>query len=296
MNAAYATDHARPVIPFIVATAAILLFTTMDAIVKSMPSRVPTIELVAMRFIFGIPLVLLVKWRMGAEWPTLSSWKANAPRGVLNVASTLLFFTALRRLSFAEALTLGYLAPLMLAVMAAFVLKERLRPGVLGAVSLGLCGVGVIAWNSIEGQQAVSGDLIGIAAAFGSAVTYATNNLMLRSQAQRDSAISIVLIQHVVPSAIALPIAVAAWQAPPVPVWFVFPLLAMLGVSGHFLLTWAYRRALAGVLASVDYLALPYAALIGFVFFHEVPSGAVWGGAGLIVGACLGDTGNAAYG
>jgi drug/metabolite transporter (DMT)-like permease len=52
----------------------------------------------------------------------------------------------------------------------------------------------------------------------------------------------------------------------------------MLGVSGQFLLTWAYRRAMAGVLASVDYLALPYAALLGFVFFHEVPSGADRGG------------------
>jgi hypothetical protein len=59
------TDVARPAIPFIVATAAILLFTTMDAIVKAIPNRVPTIELVAMRFIFGIPLVLLVKWRTG---------------------------------------------------------------------------------------------------------------------------------------------------------------------------------------------------------------------------------------
>lgn len=89
------------------------------------------------------------------------------------------------------------------------------------------------------------------------------------------------------PSAVALPIAAASWQAPPAPIWFIFPLLAILGVGGQFLLTWAYRRALAGVLASVDYLALPYAALLGFVFFHEVPSGAVWGGAALIVAASL---------
>jgi len=291
MNATYATDHARPAIPFIVATAAILLFTTGDALVKAVPNRVPTIELVAMSFVFGIPLVLLAKWRMRAEWPTLSSWRANAPRGVLTVASMLLFFTALRRLPFAEVLTLSYLAPLMLALMAVFVLNERLRLDVLGAVLLGLCGVGVIAWNSIAGQPAVSGDLIGIAAAFGSAATYAMNNLMLRSRAQRDSATSIVLIQNVVPSVVALPIAAAAWQAPPVPVWFVFPLLAILGVSGQFLMTWAYRRVPAGVLASADYLALPYAALLGFVFFNEVPSGAVWGGAGLIVGACLVVTG-----
>ena len=121
----------------------------------------------------------------------------------------------------------------------------------------------------------------------GSAVTYALNNLMLRSQAKRDSATSIVLIQHVVPSLIALPLAVPFWQTPPAPIWFVFPLLAAFGVSGHFLLTWAFGRAPAGVLASVDYLALPYAALLGFAFFGEMPAPAVWAGAALIVGACV---------
>jgi drug/metabolite transporter (DMT)-like permease len=287
MKATDTTDHARPAIPFMVATAGILLITTMDAIVKALPHYVPAIELVAMRFAFGIPLVLLAMWRIRAGWPTLSSWQANAPRGVLNVASNLLFFIALRRLPLAEALTLSYLAPLMLVLMAASVLGERVSRSVLSAVLLGLCGVGVIAWGSLAGQLVLSGDLIGIAAAFGAAVTYATNNLMLRSQAQRDSAISIVLIQHVVPSIVALPIAVASWEAPPAPVWFVFPLLATLGVSGQFLLTWAYRRAMAGVLASVDYLALPYAAFVGFVFFDEVPSGAVWVGAALIMGASL---------
>jgi drug/metabolite transporter (DMT)-like permease len=292
MKATDATNHVRPVIPFMVATAAILLFTTMDAIVKALPQSIPAIELVATRFAFGIPLVLLAMWRMRSGWPRLSSWKANAPRGVLNVASTLLFFIALRRLPLAEALTLSYLAPLMLALMAASVLGERLSRSALSAVLLGLCGVSVIAWGSVASNLVLSGDLIGIAAAFGSAVTYATSNLMLRNQAQRDSAISIVLIQHVVPSILVLPIAMASWQAPAATVWFIFPMLAMLGVGGQFLVTWAYRRALAGVLASVDYLALPYAALLGYVFFHEVPSGSVWGGAALIMGASLIVTGS----
>ena len=83
MNAAYATDHARPAIPFIVATAAILLFTTMDAIVKAMPNRVPTIELVAMRFIFGIPLTVwtsrLSAGRQFRRWRLLQTPEENAP-------------------------------------------------------------------------------------------------------------------------------------------------------------------------------------------------------------------------
>jgi S-adenosylmethionine uptake transporter len=287
MMPAHAAEHARPTAPFMVATAAILLFTTMDAVVKALPHSVPTIEVVAMRFVFAIPVALLAIWHTGARRPTLASWKANAPRGVLSVLSTVLFFTALRRLPFAEALTLGYLAPLMAALMAAFVLGERLRAGVLGAILLGLAGVGVIAWDTLADRQAMSGDLVGIAAASGSAVAYAAGNVMLRSQAQRDAATSIVLIQQIVPAVVALPMAAATWATPPAPVWFAFALLGGLGVGGHFLLTWAYRRAQAGVLASVDYLALPYAALLGFFFFAEVPAPAVWAGAALIVGACL---------
>ena len=283
----YPTDHARPVVPFMVATAAIIVFTTMDAVVKALPQDLPTIEVVAMRFLFGIPMVLLALWHTGAAWPTLSSWRANTPRGVLNVTSTFLFFIALRHLPFAEALALSYLAPLILALLAAFLLGERLRAGVLAAILLGLAGVGVIATNSLSHQELLNSDLIGIAAAMGSAVTYAVNNVMLRSQAQRDSPTSIVLIQHVVPALLALPLTVPVWQTPPAPIWSVFMLLAAFGVCGHFLLTWAFGRAPAGVLAVVDYLALPYAALLGFVFFGEVPAPMVWVGAALIVLACV---------
>src|ERR1700677_871087 len=34
----YPTDHARPAVPFMVATGAIMVFTTTDAIVKAMPA------------------------------------------------------------------------------------------------------------------------------------------------------------------------------------------------------------------------------------------------------------------
>jgi len=126
-------------------------------------------------------------WRTGAAWPNLSSWKGNAPRGFLNFASLMLFIMALRRLPFAETMALSYLAPLMVASLAALLLRERLHAVVLGAVLLGLAGVGVIAWTTLSDTQTLSGDLIGVAAIMGSAVAYALNSVLLRSQAQRDS-------------------------------------------------------------------------------------------------------------
>jgi len=89
-----------------------------------------------MRFVLGIPLVLLALWWLRAGWPSAASWRANGPRGLLTIASTFLFFTALRRLPFAEALALSYLGPLLVATLAALILKERLRADVLGGVLL----------------------------------------------------------------------------------------------------------------------------------------------------------------
>ena len=57
MSPTYAADHARPIVPFAVATGAILLLTTMDGVVKALPLGLPIIEVVAMRYLFGIPLV-----------------------------------------------------------------------------------------------------------------------------------------------------------------------------------------------------------------------------------------------
>ena len=283
----YPTDHARPAVPFLVATAAIMVFTTMDGVVKWLPTSIPTIQVVALRFAFGIPMVLLALWHAGAGWPSLASWKANAPRGLLSMGSTLLFFTALRHLPFAEALALSYLGPLILAVLAAVTLGEKLRLGIIGPILLGLAGVAITAADALSGQGDLSTDLIGIAAAFGSAITYATGNVLLRSQAQRDHATSIVLIQHVVPTLLATPVALLTWESPTLAIWPIFALLALCGVTGHFLLVWAFGRAPAGVLAVVDYLALPYAALLGFVFFGEIPTAAMWLGAAFIVAACL---------
>ena len=60
-------DHARPTVPFAVATLAIMVFTTMDAVVKALPAGLPTIQVVAMRFALGIPLVLLAVFGQGSD-------------------------------------------------------------------------------------------------------------------------------------------------------------------------------------------------------------------------------------
>jgi drug/metabolite transporter (DMT)-like permease len=59
---------------------------------------------------------------------------------------------------------------------------------------------------------------------------------------------------------------------------------AAAGVTG---LTLAYREAEANLVASFEYTALIWAAIWGYLVWHEIPGGATILGAALIVGAGL---------
>lgn len=273
-------------VPLLVAAAAVLVFTGMDALVKGLPGELPVMQIVAMRFAFGLPPALLVGWWLRTPWPSAAAWRGNGLRGVLVLLSTAQFFFAVRTLPFAEALALSFLAPLFIATLSALLLGERMGLGLLGAVLIGLGGVAVILAGGVM-EAAPDASLLGAAAALGSAVTYAGSMVMLRRQAQRDPAITIVLVMQVVPLAIAMPFAASAWVAPSAGIWALFVLIGMIGVGGHMCLTWAYARAPAGRLGVIDYTALPYAAILGFVVFGEVPGLPVWLGGALIVVACL---------
>jgi drug/metabolite transporter (DMT)-like permease len=63
--------------------------------------------------------------------------------------------------------------------------------------------------------------------------------------------------------------------------------MGFLGVIGHVLMATAFAKAEAARLAPLEYTALVWAALFGYVAFAEVPTMATLGGGALIVGAAL---------
>lgn len=279
-----ATRPAATLAPLAVAAFAVLLYSLMDATVKGLPATITVAQIVALRFAFAVIPAGFMLWRSGAR-ADLAAWRANALRGVLVLVSTALFFAGLRRLPFAEALALSFLAPLFMALLAALLLGEALSLALLGVVAVGLLGVAVILAGDL--LHGTSSDLVGIAAVLGAAITYAGSMILLRRQAQRDRPEVIVLIQQLVPALLSLPVAAADWHGFAAGWWLVFAALGTVGVFAHYSITWAYARAPAGLLAVTEYTALPWAALLGFVLFAEVPSLATLIGGGLILAACL---------
>lgn len=277
----------RPALPFLVAALGIFLLSAMDALIKSVAAAHPTAQIVFMRYACGMPwAILYLLWDRPLA-PTREMVRAHLTRGVLVVITAFLFFYALATLPLAEAITLTFLSPLFLAILAAWLLREPIPAKVFGAIVVGFVGMTVIVAGKIGGGVFDMVRALGIAAAVTSALAYAANLVLLRKRAQTDPFGLIILFQNLFPLILIAPFAWAVWEVPELRSWLLFLGIGALGLAGHLCIIWAFKHANAGPLGVIEYTALIWSAGFGFAFFGEVPGLATWAGAALIVGACL---------
>jgi S-adenosylmethionine uptake transporter len=91
----------------------------------------------------------------------------------------------------------------------------------------------------------------------------------------------------VIPGAIIAVPTMMTGELPPASDIPAFIALGAFAAAGMWFFARAYAAAEAQVLAPLEYTALIWAAVVGFVFFAEVPRPQVWAGAVVIIGACL---------
>lgn len=278
------------------AAAGIALLTCMDAVVKSRFAALPFIEVVFLRFVAGAIIAGMIWAVLRPAFPDRGRLLANGSRGVLTVVTATSFFYSVKLLPLAEALTLSFLSPLFVAMLSAVILRENIGRAVLTGLTFGCLGMVVMVWPKLGGgdgstlsaggasdSSAASLQLIGVAAALFSAVTYALNLVLLRKLALRDHVLVIVTAQNIVPMLLLAIPAWLVWQMPTMMDAAIFAGAGLLAVSGHLMLTSAFARAEASKLAVLDYTALIWASGLGYVVFSEIPTWATLAGAVLIV-------------
>jgi S-adenosylmethionine uptake transporter len=164
-------------------------------------------------------------------------------------------------------------------------LKEPVGKTAVFASVLGFAGVLVIVLSQAGGEG--ERDLWGAASILISAMLYAYNIILMRQQALVAKPLEIAFYQYVVVVAVLALAAPFLAVPPPAGEWPELVFAALLALVSLMLLAWAYRRAEAHRLAPVEYTALVWAALFGFVIFNEEVGLSTLVGAGLIVAGCL---------
>ncbi|KAA2244310.1 DMT family transporter [Salinarimonas soli] len=269
------------------AIAGIALLSVMDAIIKGVAARYPVIEVAFMRFAVGAVVIGAILAVVRPGWPSRETLVVNGGRAILVVSTATTFFYALSTLPLAETLALSFLAPVFIAGFGALILGERIDRRIVGALVAGFVGMLVIVSGKAGGGSLEGSALTGAIAAVASAVTYALAMVLLRARAAKDPVVTIVALQNGVSAAILAIPAAFVWVTPTAADAMLFAAIGSLGVIGHLLLSRAFAKAEAARLAPLEYTALVWAVLLGFVFFGEMPTLSTLAGAALIVGGAL---------
>jgi drug/metabolite transporter (DMT)-like permease len=272
-----------PVQAALLIAGAVLCFSLLDAIIKTMTPRYPVPLLVWARY--GVQVVVMVLWlapSMGTRLLRTRRLPMQIGRGVILVCSSLCFFNALRFLPLAEATALNYLTPMLVLLLSALFLHEHLTRLRVTFVVLGVVGMLLIVRPGTEIFQVAA--LLALAAA----AFYAVFQILTRKLSGED--IRVTLFYPAVVGTLLMTVALPWVGAGVATSWTDVALIVvagLFGTLGHFLFISAFQRAPASALTPFTYVQLVWATLIGWVVFGRFPDGFTLLGMVLITGSGL---------
>jgi drug/metabolite transporter (DMT)-like permease len=273
--------------------ASALLFTVMQALVRSLGETIPLGQVVFFRSAFAIlPVVLIYAWRRELATAVYTTRPfGQLARGLISVLGMFLNFAALARLPLVDATAISFAAPLITVAFAAILLGERVRIYRWSAVVTGFLGVLVMLWPHFDlGHLMVAGSMttaIGAACAVGAAFTNAGSVIQTRVLTRTESTSSIVFYFSLICALFGLATLPFGWATPDIYQLATLISLGVLGGLAHILLTESYRYAAASVIAPFDYTAMLWAFMLGYLLFGELPTKYVYIGATIVAAAGL---------
>ncbi len=261
---------------------ALVLFCTMDAMVKGLGGTYGSFQLMVFRSGVALVPVAVLIWHAGG----IRVVRSNRPwlqslRVTIGFGSMFGFFYAFPRMPLVDAYAISFSAPLFMVALSVLILKEPVGWRRWTAVGVGFAGVLIMLdpWG-IE-FHAVS--LIILAATF----CYSLSTVMVRLLSRHDPDVVTLFWFAIVGTVISLACAVPEWIWPPAMDWVWLLTLGLLGGFAQILITRAWRLAPAAILAPFDYASIVLAMAFGYLWFKEEPSWTVWYGLPLVMGSGL---------
>ena len=192
-------------------------------------------------------------------------------RGLSLVSVSMLFISGLSFIPLAEATAVIFLTPLLVTVASAL-LGEHVSRSQWLAVGCGLIGVMII----VRPGGALFTPAILLP--FGAAVSFTLYQLVTRRLSATDHPVTSNFLTSVVGSLVMSMLVIFNWQTPTLHDALLMAALGAMAMSGHLLLTNAFRFASAATLAPFTYAQIIFAGVVGFFAFGHVPDlGAILG-------------------
>lgn len=270
----------------------VALFSAMAACIKGARVEVPAGEAVFVRCAVALVVVLgyAARGRRLAEATSRRNLRAHALRALIGTAAMGLGFGALGLIPLPEVVAISFAAPLLVTLLAALMLGERVRLLRLSAVMTGLVGVCLMVWPRITllGEaEATQAEALGALMALGSAFGMALAQIHVRRLTRSEPVLAIAFWFQAIAACASVATLPFGWVWPGPETLGLLVAAGLLGGAAQIVVTAAMARSDASLLAPFDYTAMLWGLGIGWSVFAEVPEPMVLAGAGIVMAAGL---------
>ncbi len=260
-----------------------LCFAALDSTAKWLVLALPVFQVVWLRFVTHTLLAVVVltpRYGWALYRPRLV--KLQLLRALMQALMTALNFWALQYLQLDVTGAIQFSVPILIAIISARLLGERLDVRRWIAILFGFAGVLLIVRPGSQGFHPA------IVLSLGNAVLYALFNMLTRRMASVELPATTQLWSAGGAALLLTPMGLLQWTAPPDALtWILVLSMGVYGGIGHLMVTQAHRYASAAVLGPFLYQQIIYMTLFGWLIFGHVPDAAVIGGATIVVASGL---------
>ncbi|MCP5001835.1 MAG: DMT family transporter [Hyphomicrobiales bacterium] len=288
-----------PVQGIILVASGIGIFSLQDVIIRWIGGTYPAFEIVFLRGLVALlPIGAMVYFSGGFSTLKVPHPRLNFLRGMLGLASYTAYYMALVAMPIAEATAIFFVSPMIVTLLSALFLKEKVGVRRWAAVLVGFTGVVII-------MRPGTGLLDPVAVLpLLAALTYAVSQIITRRIGKSQTGPSLAFLAMTVfvllsgffgaligdgrfadashPSIVFL---LSAWSVPGIFDLFLIVVCGLIAAVGFYCLAQAYRIAPASVVAPFEFVAMPLAMFWGVLIWAEHPSSTTIAGVLLIVGS-----------
>lgn len=259
-----------------------LLLASHDGVSKYLTHIYPLIMVIWMRY-FVQTLVMLLLFLPRMRWAIVRTRRPwlQLLRAVSLLSISVLFIGGLRYIPLAEATAVMFLAPLIVTVLSALLLHEKVSKGQWIAVSVGFLGVLFIVRPG--GALFTPAILLPVCASF----CFAVYQLITRRLSSTDHAVTSNFLSGLFGTVILTALLPGHYTLDVAQVDLLFMLLlGVLAMTAHMLLTMALKYSTAATLAPFTYGQIIFAGLVGYLAFATLPD--AWSMLGVLIISCSG--------
>ena len=243
-----------------------VMLPIMDGFAKYLSAELPVLQITWARyfftvvFIFPLMLFFFKKYLVWTDKP-----KLQLIRGLILLTANISFFYSISVISLPKALTLAFVAPLVVTAFSPFFLGERVGYKRWTAVIIGFIGSLVVIRPGFLEINLAS------LAALGTGIMYGFYLIITRKLSTSDNPLLTLLLTGVVGAIIATTFMPFVWVSPTFNQWSIMAAIGLFACIGHLFIILSLRYADASKLAPFCYFEIVTNIIISYYFFGDFP-------------------------